>query len=119
MSNSLMFLVISLFAFWAVISRPDRWAGAADYLEAVAEVFEAFTQRRQAQAKHLARFRYLNLLGLASASFSLALLYMAIATAPESSEYLEVTLSIFKVWFTLTVISLAVGLALGPALKRH
>lgn len=119
MSNSLMFLVISLFAFWAVISRPDRWAGAADYLEAVAEVIEAFFCRRQAQPKHLARFRYLNLLCLASASFSMSLLYMAIATAPESSAYLEVTLSIFKLWFTLTVVGLTLGLSLGPALKRH
>ena len=112
---SALFILISGFSIWAVISRPDRWAGASTYHQAIYSVFISFIHARTAPPKDLARFRYLNLMCLASSSFALAVANTLQIVAP--NPHAQLTLDFVHGWFTLTVISLTVGIALGPPLK--
>ena len=110
------YMLIAVFATWAVISRPDRWAGASEYPQALSGVICAFIHNKAADNKDLARFRYLNLMCLATASFSLAALYCLDKLAP--SVYTLYVFQLCKAWFVITILSLIVGINIGPPLKK-
>lgn len=110
------YIAIALFATWAVISRPDRWAGASEYPQAITGIVCAFVRNAPADNKDLARFRYLNLMCLATASFSMALLYGIDKIAP--TMYTVFVFNLCKAWFVVTIISLIVGINIGPPLKK-
>lgn len=59
---------VAALAAWAVVSRPDRWAGAADYLAALREIAGAVIARRRADPRALARLRFCSTACLACSS---------------------------------------------------
>ncbi len=69
----LISVAVAALAAWAVVSRPDRWAGAADYLAALREIAAAIVSRRRASARALARLRFCSTACLACSSAMCAL----------------------------------------------
>lgn len=69
----LMSAVIAVAAAWAVVARPDRWAGAASYPSAAREIIRALITGGRASPSALARLRYTTTACLACASAMTAL----------------------------------------------
>jgi hypothetical protein len=64
---------VAALSTWAIVSRPDRWAGAADYFAALREIGGALLARRRAEPRALARLRFCSTACLACSSAMCAL----------------------------------------------
>ncbi len=103
-------------AAWAVISRPDRWAGAATYWGAAREIAQALRARRLASPEALARLRYCSTACLACSSAMLALACAAslLGSASAPLAYMAALL-----WHMAIGAAFALLQIVGPALSSE
>lgn len=110
---AIFYFLIALTSFSVVLLRPDRWAGGNDASSAVKNVILSFLHRNVANHKDIARFRYLNLICMATSALGVSIL-LASTFWITPSVYVGFTLNFGYIWFFITVLSHLIVSAVTP-----
>lgn len=114
------YLIVALSSFWAVIARPDKWGGANDYTVTMMEIIGAIFSGTYASTKSLARFKFLNMICLATSAFCVFLLYsLNVSNLVPTSQYFDYVLILCQAWFFLTVIAASISVVVGSPISGN
>lgn len=114
------YLIVAVSSFWAVIARPDKWGGANDYTYTMMEILHAVFSGTYASTKSLARFKFLNMICLATSAFCVFLLYaMNVSNIFPHSQYFGYVLLLCQGWFFLTVIAASISVVVGSPISGN